>query len=144
MRTGSLAAAAALFLGIVLAIAVLPTGASAHGSGLTFTATTTDFYVDIDYETFVIESGEPGRFDFKLFKDPERLHSAEFTQVWTRIKRDDGSKTGETLFSGWIADALFGSTGLTYSFAESGEYTLVVRYQNGDDELVETSFLLIL
>ncbi len=124
----------------VLAFSAYSDRALAHGTGLTFTATTSAGYVDIDYETFSIESMEPGRFDFKLFADAERTKPIEYSQVWVRIKRDDGTKTGETLFSGWIADALFGSTGLTYQFPKSGTYTLLARYQQGDTELVDTSF----
>jgi hypothetical protein len=47
-------------------LVAIPERSYAHGSGLTLTATTTENFVDVDYDGFSIFAGEPGRFDLKL------------------------------------------------------------------------------
>ncbi len=127
---------------LCLALTAFPHFANAHGAGLTFTSTTTDYLVDVDYSAFGIIVGEPGRFDFKLFKDAERTKPVDFTQVWVRISKKtvegDDAQFG-TIFSGWIAKALFGTTGMSIALPESGQYEMLVRYNSGDDEIVETT-----
>lgn len=137
----------AVVIGILIAALALlvffaPKPTYAHGAGLTLTSTTTDYMVDVDYDAYSIVAGENGRFDFKLFKDAERMHPVDFTKVWVRITKNDGDNSDtvfDTIFSGWIARATFGSTGMSITLAESGSYQLVVRYNSGDNELVETT-----
>jgi hypothetical protein len=126
----------------VICIIAIPHSANAHGTGLTFTATTTDYYVDVDYSDFFIVSGVSGRFDFKLFKDVDRTQPVDFTQVWVRIAKKSGETEDtlfDTIFSGWIAKALFGSTGMSITLHDAGSYNLIVRYNNGDNQIVEAT-----
>ncbi len=114
----------------------------AHGSGLTLTATTSTHFVDIDYSTFSIVEGETGYFVFRLFADAERTESVEFTTVWVRISLSDTTYSpprDRTIFSGWVARPQFGSTGLSIALPTRGEYVLSVRYNNGDNQLVDTA-----
>lgn len=129
----------AIFASVILFSGALctPHTAFAHGSGLTLTSTTTDFFVDVDYSDFSLYAQETGRFDFKLFKDAERTESVAFTQVWVRMLKGTEIEKGETIFSGWITRAIFGSTGMSIQFPAAGPYTMIVRYNNGDDQIVE-------
>lgn len=118
---------------------LMPRTVSAHGTGLTFTSTTTDYYVDVDYSDFFVVAGIPGRFDFKLFTDEARTQPVDFTQVWARVVRTSDKTEGTTVFSGWIAKALFGSTGMSITLHDVGAYNLVVRYNNGDNQIIEAT-----
>lgn len=129
---------ALLLFPLVMLVAV-PAQTRAHGSGLTLTATTTENFVDVDYDSFTIIAGEPGRFDFKLFKDPKRVQPTEFSKVWVRILRESDIKEGDTIFSGWIAKAIFGSTGFSILLPQPGSYKMIVRYNAGDSEIVEAT-----
>lgn len=130
----------ASFVATILLIAVsFAQSALAHGAGISFTATTTLGYVDVDYNGYAVESGSAGFFSFHLFKDAERTEPIDFTQAWVRIAREDGARTGTTVFSGWLARPFIGSTGLSFEFAESGTYTIHVRYSNDDTEVAEAA-----
>ncbi len=133
-----------LLLAIVSTLLVLvhPLPLYAHGSGLTLTATTTDYLVDVDYNTFTIVAEDGGFLGFLLFSDAERTKPVEFTSVWARIASKVETSDHiryDTIFSGQIARSLFGSTGLSITLPQSGEYMLTLRFYNGEDELVDTS-----
>ncbi len=136
-RIALIAAILLLLLGVLLFFAPHPV--YAHENGLTLTSTTTNYLVDVDYETFVIAAGLPGRFTLRLFRDAERQQPVDFTQVFARITRDNEYPDGRLIFSGWIAKGMFGSTGFSTALAEVGSYKLTVRYNNGDTELVEAT-----
>lgn len=133
---------AILFLGIfAISFELIPTVVNAHGEGFSLTATTTDYIIDVDYDYTAIFSGDTGRFNFNLFKDATRTKKVDFTKVWARIVRESDIREGDTVFSGWIAKAVFGSTGLSISLPESGAYTMIVRYNNDDDNKITEATL---
>jgi hypothetical protein len=136
----------ALGLIALLALVVFQLSAKpvyAHGTGLTFTATTTPYVIDVDYDSFVIESGYSGRFTYHIFSDAARTKPVDFDRVWVRIfkESDDGD---ETFFSGWIVKGILGATGMSYRFPNAGTYTMIVRYSAGEEtNLAEGRFSLI-
>ena len=131
------------FLALALLFAVVlssPDQASAHGEvGLTLSATSTTEggapnIVDVDYSDLVIEAGLMGRFDFNLFADPERTKPVNFTDMWIRIRQDDGSRVGKLLFAGPVAKQEFGGNGFSFRFPEGGKYTLSIRYNDASKD----------
>lgn len=126
---------------IVLLIAgctFLPLSASAHGGGMSLTATTTAYLIDIEYADVSIVAGEPGRFDFKL-ADIATNEPVYFGQVWVRITKENEIVSGDTVFSGSIAKSSYGSTGMSIAMPSSGSYEILVRFGNGDDTIVEST-----
>jgi hypothetical protein len=124
---------ALLFASVLLAS---PTATYAHGeAGLVFTSTTTEGrIVDVDYREAYIEAGSFGRFDFNLFADDKRERVANFTDIWVRIVKKDGSRVGKTLYAGSVAKQEFGGNGFSFVFPEGGTYTLSVRYNDSDSD----------
>lgn len=112
----------------------------AHGeAGLTLSATSTTeggapHIIDVDYADVVIEAGRIGRFGFNLFADPERTKPVNFTDMWIRIRQDDGSRVGTLLFAGPVAKQEFGGDGFSFRFPEGGKYTLSIRYNDASKD----------
>lgn len=126
-----------LWLFMMLAGLALPLSVSAHGAGMTFSATSTtedgkQHIVDVDYSDLGIEAQRIGRFDFNLFSDNARTKSVEFTDMWVRITQDNGGKNGKTLFAGAIAKQEFGGNGFSLVFPKGGKYKLNVRYNDAN------------
>lgn len=132
---------------------MLPALTSAHGTGLTFTATVTGdngtpYYIDVDYTEEALVANALGRFDLKLFADESRTEAVAFTDVLIRIsKANTAESRGVMLYSGSITKADIGATGFSFMFPESGEYMLTVTYHGIDEEsqsveLGEAAFLL--
>lgn len=128
-----------LFLALALFFAStlgLVEQARAHGGeGLTLSATSTgegmaSNIVDVDYSDAAIQAGVIGRFDFKLYSDSERTKPVNFTNMWIRIREDDGSRVGKLLFAGAVAKQEFGGNGFSFRFPNGGKYTLSVRYND--------------
>ncbi|TSC86575.1 MAG: hypothetical protein G01um10148_561 [Parcubacteria group bacterium Gr01-1014_8] len=119
-----------------LTLLLLPSAVLAHGGeSLTFTSTTTEGYVvDVDIEDGYLEADSFTRIDFGLFKDAARSKSADFTDMWVRIVKKDGSKAGQTLFAGAIAKQQIGGNGFSFVFPEGGVYALSVRYNDASKE----------
>ncbi len=123
---------------------VFPMAASAHGEGLTLSATSTTeggppYIVDIDYADLWIEAERIGRFNFNLFADSEATEPVDFTDMWVRIVREDGSKNGKLLYAGAVANQAYGRDGFSFVFPEGGTYTLSVRYSKaGEDGFGDT------
>lgn len=133
-----------LLIAVVGAIVtlVLPQPMYAHGSGLTLTATTSEYIVDVDYNSFSVVAGDGGFFAFQLYSDTDRTEPVEFTSAWVRISAQVETADRvryDTIFSGQITRALLGSTGFSITLPKSGPYMLTVRYYRGEDELVDTS-----
>ncbi len=129
---------------IFFSLALVPYAVSAHGAGLTFTATTSNAIIDVDYQAYSIVAGDLGRFDLRLFKDAARIVPVAFDNVWVRISKvnePNPDRAGETLFSGLIAKPEFGGTGFSILIPESGPYTMLVRYSMGDTEISEATLL---
>ena len=105
----------------------------AHGTGVSIEKIVGEYLVDIGYTPEEVEEGTQVRFDFLLFENASGGEE-EFTDIWVRIEKE-----GKLLFAGGIAKPVFGTTGLSYSFLDHGEYEVFVRYQNGKEALVETT-----
>lgn len=119
-----------ILIGVLLCVVPVDT-AYAHGSGITFTSTTTEGHlIDVDYSDFFIEAGRIGRFNFGLFTDETRQKQITFTDIWVRITEKDGSRVGNTLFAGAVAKQEFGGNGFSYMFPKGGTYTLDLRYND--------------
>lgn len=112
----------------------------AHGeAGLTLSATSTTeggapHIIDVDYSDLIIEAEQIGRFDFNLFADPERTKPVNFTDMWVRITREDGSRVGKTVFAGGVAKQTFGGNGFSFVFPKGGKYTLSIRYNDASKD----------
>lgn len=123
---------------------VLPANVSAHGEGMTFSATSTTedgapYIVDVDYADTAIVADTFGRFDFNLFTDAERTKPVPYTDLWVRIEQKNGDKRGRTLYAGSVANAQFGGTGFGIILPEGGQYTMSVRYNDASkDKFGET------
>lgn len=123
-----------LFLAVLLAV---PFVASAHGDALTFSQTIDGYVANAEYGDSHVTAEVLGRFSFELF-DAERTLPIDFTSLWLRIVRvSDAGET--TLFAGPVFNPELGGAGISYVFAEPGHHTLYVRYQNGEEEIVEAS-----
>ncbi|MCP6719991.1 MAG: hypothetical protein KJI72_01515 [Patescibacteria group bacterium] len=106
----------------------------AHGVGESLEKVVGEYLVDIGYDAFELRAKESVRFDFSLWTS-DQSEEIPFTDIWLRI-----SQNNKAVLAGGIQNPRFGKAGVTYAFPEKGEYTLFVRFQNGDESLVETSF----
>lgn len=131
-------------LTLALAGFALPANVSAHGEGMTFSATSTTedgapYIVDVDYADTAIVADTFGRFDFNLFTDAERTKPVPYTDLWVRIEQKNEGSRGRTLYAGSVANAQFGGTGFGIILPEGGQYTMSVRYNDASkDKLGET------
>lgn len=132
MRIGIVALVAAAVLFVFVVFTATPDDAYAHGSGLTLSATTTSYFVDVDYADFAVYQNESGRFDLKLFTDPDRTKAVDFSQVFVRITQKGELPEGDTIFSGWLVKAAFGPTGFSIALPRAGEYLMTVRFAQSD------------
>ncbi len=106
----------------------------AHGSGGSFEKGIGNYLIDIGYDPEKPETGVPVRLDFELF-DKILSADAPFSNVWVLIEKEK-----QTVFTSSIHRPEFGKTGLLYTFGEPGTYTISARFQNNEDNIVETSF----
>ena len=90
--------------------------------------------MDIGYDPTIFVAGESVRFDFNAI-DVATGESADFSDVWVRITRDK-----ETVFASGIYKQDLGGAGMTWEFPKAGDYTLNVRFENADKNLVEATF----
>ncbi len=112
---------------------------SAHGEGMTFSATSTTeggtpYIVDVDYADTAIVADTFGRFDFNLFSDAERTKPVPYTDLWVRIEQKNGESRGRTLYAGSVAKVQFGGTGFGMILPEGGQYTMSVRYNDASKD----------
>jgi hypothetical protein len=119
---------------LMVCVTVIFAGAqtNAHSTGATIETVVGEYLVDIGYTPENIVTGSPARFDLLLFSD-ESGQEVEFTDVWVRVEKDS-----ILWFAGGIDQPIFGSAGFSYTFSESGEYTLSVRYHDERKVLIET------
>lgn len=128
-----------LAIALFVSLSALPGQAQAHGeAGLTFSATSTNeggqvTFVDVDYtELAIVARDSVGRFTFDLFSDETRTLPVEYTDLWVRIVENTGKGIGKTVFAGPIYPTEFGGVGFLFTFAESGKYTMYLRYNDAD------------
>ena len=115
---------------ILISIALV---ANAHGVGGGEDKSVNGYRVDFSYDTFSPTVGERILMGFGLTNETTG-NPVSYSSVWTRI-----SKGGELLFSTGIAHD-FGGSGLSYTFAEPGEYRIQTDFYDGVKKLIGTEF----
>jgi len=115
---------------------VLGQSAWAHGEGASYEEEKGEYFIDIGYAPEEPLSGVPVRIDFALTA-AESGEEVLFTDVWVRIHQER-----ETFFASGIHKPHIGETGLVFTFPEAGDYEISVRYQNDNDSIVDTTFVL--
>lgn len=117
---------------LLLGCLVVPSIASAHSGGKSFTATVGSHVVDIGYEPAMFAAGTRSSFDFQLWTLEEM--PAEYDHVWVRVLRDDAA-----LLATGVAHQSVGPTTLLYTFGEPGAYRLEASYRTDDGEEVASA-----
>lgn len=109
--------------------------AYAHETGASFTATTTQYAIDIGYDPASFVAGQSVRFDFVLNEEKTDAPVA-FDQVWVRITDADN-----TLLATGLLHQSIGPTTLLYVFSDPGSYKLESSFRNADgDEIAAATF----
>ena len=107
---------------------------SAHGGGESLEKVVGEYRIDIGYDPAIIEAARPSVFDFDLLFN-ETGERSEFSDIWVRIM-----KGKQTVFASGVHKPSFGNTTMMYTFAEGGEYSIDVRFQNEGGKIAEASF----
>lgn len=109
----------------------------AHGLGQSLEKEVNGYLVDIGYDAVdVIEANNAIRFDFNLW-EKNRIDMANFDYIWVRISPSDRGIS----FAGFLYRPELLLTGMSYTFQNSGQYELTVRFLDKEDKiLAETSF----
>lgn len=105
-----------------------------HGVGASFEKEAGEYVIDIGYEPEWFTEGDTSTFSFQLLtndtKDP-----VEFDDIWVRIARGT-----QTVFATGINSNANNASTMLFTFPQEGDYTLHVRFQKEEEEIVETSF----
>ncbi len=126
-----------LYVPFVLCVVsiLFPVLTFSHGSGASFEQSVGEYTIDIGYEPAEPQAGERIVFDLgRLLVGEEE---ADFDYVWVRLEQER-----ESLLAAGIVKADVGPTSLLYQIPAdmSGEMTVHVRYQKGEEMLADTSF----
>ncbi len=115
-----------------------PASVAAHGAGASLERQDGAYLMDIGYEPEALTAGERVIFDFNL--TDQASTSVEYDYVWVRIEADK-----RTFLATGIKRADFGATSLLYLLPSdlSGEISLSVRYQKGEEALAKSDFALM-
>ena len=127
----------ALIPGFVILVVLVGTAsqADAHVTGLSWTATTTPYVVDIGYDPNEFQAGQSARFDFVL-RDEKTGDIAPYDHVWVRLMHDD-----TTLLATGVRRQSIGPTTLLYGLNEPGAYTMEASFRDAEgNDLAVTSF----
>jgi hypothetical protein len=112
----------------------LPFGALAHSSGTFYETVVDGVHIDVGYSSAAPAVGEAVIFDFTL--DPDQPLVPRYTDVWVRVESEDGSVVLATA----VHNAEFGGPRMSYVFPRAGNFTISMRYENGNTTLAEASF----
>lgn len=125
---------------ILFAFAAKAVDVLAHGESFSIETVVDGYLVDIGQTPEVITTNRSVRFAYDLL-DNETNEVVSYTDVWVLIQKvSDQNDRKKTIFASGIHQPRFGSTGMTFTFPESGEYELSVRYQNDEEgSIVDTS-----
>ncbi len=107
----------------------------AHTTGKTIEKNVGKYLIDVGYNPDPVVAGDSTYFDFKIYQREPAPGDAPYRNVWVRIFQD---KT--TLFATGIAHMETGATGMVYTFANPGVYSVSVRYETADETLGEVTF----
>lgn len=137
----------ARWAGIVLMgatlLAIPLSSVSAHGLGTSLEREVDGYFVDVGYDPDPLRANRSVRFDFELYDEPvtddtASAKSIDYTSVWVRLEQE-----GRTILATGVAKALWGPTTLLMDLPETvGPLTVHVRYERGEEVLVDTSFTL--
>lgn len=105
----------------------------AHNAGYSFEQKIGKYKVDIGYDTKPIEDNAPVTFDFNI-KDIQTDEYLDFGDAWVRIESGNA-----TYFATGVFRQELGATTLVYTFSKPGKYNMYVRFENKDQQLVETT-----
>ena len=121
-------------IAMVCAVLGFAAQADAHVTGLSWTATTTPYVVDVGYDPNVFQAGQSARFDFVL-RDEKTGDIAPYDHVWVRLMHDD-----TTLLATGVRRQSIGPTTLLFGLIESGDYKLEASFRDidGNDLAVES------
>ncbi len=120
-----------VLLGLALSIPML---AAAHGSGGYVEKIEGNYLVDIGYTNPALKLGDSNRFDFGLFNTSNGA-GVDFDTVWVRFVQD-----GNPVFIGNLPRLGLNAAVMTYTFPNSGNYTMTVNYLKNQQTLVQTDF----
>lgn len=122
------------FVLITVMLFLSTTQASSHGSGSSFELVKDAKKIDVGYEPANLTALEPTRFDFQLLDDATDV-AVPFSDVWVRFEQDK-----KTVFASGVHASTLGKTAMTFTFPESGEYTLSVRFQQQGETVADALF----
>lgn len=108
---------------------------SAHSGGLSLEKPQNGYFVDIGFNSSLVETKKEVRADFKLFRQDKPNEEAEFTDVGVELKQN-----GSVIYRSTISRAVAGETFLVYKFEQAGDYNMFVRFNRGEEALVESEF----
>ncbi|MCX6819745.1 MAG: hypothetical protein NT019_00425 [Candidatus Adlerbacteria bacterium] len=123
------------FLLVSISLLLIPYAAFAHTTGKSVEQIVGKYLLDVGYSPDPVVAGDSTYFDFKIYQNGPTPGDAPYRNVWVRIYQDNG-----TLFAAGIAHMDAGPTGLVYTFAAPGVYSVSVRYETADDTLGEATF----
>lgn len=125
------------FITIITFLLLATQAVYGHGLGQSFEKEVGDHVIDVGYDApDKVYAGEAIRFDFNLWQK-NRTDVADFDHVWVRIAPEEEG----ILFVGFLYRPEFLLTGMSYAFADAGQYELTVRFLDKDDKnLAEGSF----
>jgi len=106
----------------------------AHTSGKSLEQEVNGFLVDVGFDSEIITENTPLALDFSLV-DKAGNKDVDFDSVWLTIKNKD-----ETIFASGIEKAKLGRTTMLYTFPQSGNYTLSLRFMKEDFAHTQASF----
>lgn len=115
------------------AVIISPLALRAHIIGPSIEKIIDGYRFDIGY-TSDPSADDTVRFDLSLF-NASTQDEVKFSDAWVRI-----SNGAETVFAGPIAYGEFGKPGFSIIFPHGGDYSLLVRFENGDTSIVEGNF----
>lgn len=122
-----------LFFIFILTIFV-PSASFAHSSGASFEKEVNGYLVDIGYDPAQFTALSPSSFDFDLI-DTKSSERVDYTDVWVRINQGN-----QALLATGVHKQNLGGATLLHTFAEPGNYELIVRYQNNGEEIASATF----
>ncbi len=116
---------------------ILPHMALADAEAQVLEVKVNNAVIKIGYDQDKAGLGEPVPFTFELLQEDE---SAEmpFDSLWINIKPKVNQN--QDLLIAEVKKASTGSTGITYDFPQTGEYTFAIRYNRDDRALAEHTF----
>lgn len=120
---------------LIMAVAAIPFGLLAHGTGRSIEWPVDGYLIDIGYDGLDLEAGRTTRFEFQLLKEDSLKAPEPFDDVWVRFAKSGG---GQVIFTGRIHQEANGLIpAINFVFPEGGPYELAVRFEKGGNTVAE-------